>query len=225
MSRFPARHRVPEFAVFASLLRVSTKYGFSDVREALVEDLKGAYPTKWGDFETARVLGEDIFGPPIPHPNEVLNLFVAQGIRFAIPFASYRASLGGFAALMSDKPGTVLPRHTLACTIYGTGMMQHMRPINAYKIGCVTTLTKCPERSCILNVGTNHGEQRMEALWKLSGVMFGERQGGLLRTPSLGDLTCAKCTEKLESYHAEYSSACWDVLPVAFKVAKSWDDL
>ena len=91
-----------------------TKYDFSAVREHLFEDLKGAYPTKWDDFETAKVLGEDVFGSPKPHPNAVLNLFMAQNFRFAVPFAAYRASLGGFSALMSSEPGTVLPRRRRA---------------------------------------------------------------------------------------------------------------
>jgi len=95
MTRFPARHKVPEFTTFASLLRMTTKYGFSDVREGLVEDLKRAYPTKREDPRTEKVLGEDIFGSPKPHPNAVLNLFLEQNIKFALPLATYRAALGG----------------------------------------------------------------------------------------------------------------------------------
>ena len=53
---------------------MTAKYGFSGIREALVQDLKGAYPTKWEDFETAKVLGEDVFGSPRPHPNAVLKV-------------------------------------------------------------------------------------------------------------------------------------------------------
>ena len=72
---------------------MTTKYGFSDIREALVKDLKGAYPTKWEDFEPAKVLGENVFGSPEPHPNAVLNLFLEQRIKFALPFAACRAGL------------------------------------------------------------------------------------------------------------------------------------
>ena len=86
-----------------------TKYGFSDVREQLVDDLKNAYPTKWEDFQTAKVLGEDVFGSPKPHPNAVLNLFLEQKIKLALPFTTYRASIGGFSALVSDEPSAVLP--------------------------------------------------------------------------------------------------------------------
>lgn len=91
-----------------------TKYGFSGVRYQLLEGIKGVYPTKWKVFRIVNVLGEDVSGSPKPHPNAVLNLFEAQNVRFAIPFAAYRAPAGGFSSLMSDKPGTVLPRRTLA---------------------------------------------------------------------------------------------------------------
>ncbi|KAF9649375.1 hypothetical protein BDM02DRAFT_3230627 [Thelephora ganbajun] len=86
---FLARNKIPEFATFTSLLRIATKYGFSDICEGLVEDLKGAYPTKWEDFETAKVLSEDVFGLPKPHPNVVLKLFLEQRIKFASPFTAY----------------------------------------------------------------------------------------------------------------------------------------
>ena len=102
MTRFLERNVIPDFTVFASLLRMTAKYGFSDVREALVEHLKGAYPTKWEDFETAKILGENVFGLPKPHPNVVLNLLLEQRIKFALPFAAYRAALAGFSSLTSD---------------------------------------------------------------------------------------------------------------------------
>ncbi|KAF9647781.1 hypothetical protein BDM02DRAFT_3097588, partial [Thelephora ganbajun] len=41
---------VPEFTVFASLLRMTTKYDFFGVRDQLIKDLRSAYPTKWEDF-------------------------------------------------------------------------------------------------------------------------------------------------------------------------------
>jgi len=225
MTRFPARHRIPEFKLFASLLRIATKYDFSDLREQLVEDLKGAYPTKWEDFQSARVLGEDVFGSPKPHPNAVLNLFVTQDVRFAKPFASYRASLGGIVPLMSDEPGTVLPRNTLAFTIYGMGAVQRIMSHAAYTIVYVRNLGVCPDRACVLNVGINPPERRTEALKKVCNVLFGERQGGVLSAPSLGDLTCAECTKELEASHARCRGSCWELLPTAFVAAKSWDEL
>ena len=224
MTRFPARHKVPEFGVFASLFRMTTKYGFSDVRNQLIKDLKGAYPTKWEDFEAARTLGEDVFGAPKPHPNAVLNLFMVQNVRFAIPFASYRASLGDFPDLVNDNPGTALQRPTLASTVHGKGAMLRMMIQAAYtiaNIGCIHRV--CPDRACGLNVGINPIERRMEALTKLRDAMIAGRSA--LAAPSLGDVICAKCRKDIEAYHVSWRKSCWDLLPVHFSIAKRWDEV
>ena len=226
MSRFPARYEVPKFSLFAPLLRMTTKYGFSRVRDQLVQDLKGAYPTKWEAYQAAEVLGEDVFGSPKPHPNAVLNLFVAQDVKFAIPFAAYRASLGGLSALMSDKPGTVLPRHILASTIHGRGEILRVMTQAVYTIAHKEKLSSvCPDKACVLNVGIKPMERRIEAVTKLHDVMIGERNGGVLNSPSFGDLTCAKCTKEIEGSHASWRSRCWELLPVTFSVAKCWGEM
>ena len=103
MTRFPARNKVPGYAVFASLLRLATKYGFSDVRDGLVGDLKSSYPAKWEDFRATEVLGEDIFGSHKPHPNAILNLFLEQKITFGLPFAAYRAGRAGFSLSLAKN--------------------------------------------------------------------------------------------------------------------------
>jgi len=207
--------------VFASLLRMTTKYGFSDVRDQLVKDIKGAYPTEWEEYQAAEILGEDVFGSPAPHPNTVLNLFMEQKVRFAIPFAAYRASLGGFAALMSGEPGTVLPPHTLASTIHGDGEIRRVMAQAAHTIAYKKNhLTVCPDKTCALNVGIKSMGPRMEALTKLHDAMICERKGGLLSAPSLGGLACAKCITEIESSHAAWRKTRWAALPTTFSVAK-----
>jgi len=226
MPGFPARHEVPNFNVFASLLRMATKYGFSDVRNQLLKDLKGAYPTEWEAYQAADVLGEDVFGLPKPHPNAVLNLFVTQNVRFALPFAAYRASLSGFSALMSDKPGTVLSRQTLASTIHGRGEIRRVMTQAAQVIAYKEKLhSVCPAEACVLNARTRSMERRMEALTKLYDAIIGEREGGVLSTPSLGGLTCAGCTKEIEATQSTWSRACWELLPAAFSVAKYWNEV
>ena len=220
MTRFPARHEVPEFSVFASLLRMTTKYGFNDVRGQLLKDLEGAYPTKWEDFKAAKVLGEAVFGSPRPHPNSVLNLFEAQDVRFAIPFAAYRASAGDFSALMSDEPGTVLSRRTLATTIRGMLVTSAARVI-AYG-GC---LPMCPDEACIFNAGIDPMAKRMAVLDKIYTSNVGEGESGVLSPPSLGDLPCAKCAGFVEVIYDPWGSVYWENLPQVFGVSDSWDDL
>ena len=180
VTRFPTRNKVPEFTVFTSLLRMTTKYGFPDVREALIEDLKGAYPTKWEDFEAARILGEDVFGSPKPHPNAVLNLLLEQRIKFALPFAAYRTAIGGFSALISDESDAVLPRTTLASIIHGMERIRHTMVQISHSIVYDGDLRVCPRRTCALKVGTNPMGRRMEALKKVFGIMVDKSKGDVL---------------------------------------------
>ena len=213
--RFPARNQVPEFTVFASLLRMTTKYGFPDIREALIEDLKGAYPTKWEDFETARVLGEDVFGSPRPHLNAVLNLFLEQDIKFASPFAAYRAGLGTPSSLASGEPGAILPRPTLVSIIQSMGEIRRMANIAAHTIIYIGNLGVCTEEICTLNAAsTNRPEQRMEALNKIYNVMVERIEGDMLAPPSLRNHLCGGCAERLERIHLNWRKRFfWAKLP------------
>ena len=193
---------------------MATKYGFSDVREALVEDLKGAYPTKWEDFEAARVLGENVFGSPRPHHNAVLNLFLEQNINFALPFAAYRATLGGLPALVSDTPGVVLPRLHLAAIIHGMGAMKRVTMLATHNFVYVGDLEACPDTSCILHVRVNSARGRREALNKLFNVMLIGSEADMLSPPSLGTLACASCTTLLERAHLGFrKNIVWAGLP------------
>jgi hypothetical protein len=103
-SREPTRNRVSEFSVFSSLLRMMSKYGFSVIREGLVKDLRGVYPTKWEDFETARILGEDIRAPCECGFKPVLG--IENKVRVAICGVPS-------CVLASERRGTVLPRLAL----------------------------------------------------------------------------------------------------------------
>jgi hypothetical protein len=214
VTRFPARHKVPGFTVFASLLRMATKYGFPDVREELVEDLKVAYPTKWEAYQGAEILGEDVFGSPKPHPNSVLNLFIEQNIKFASPFAAYRATLGGFPSLTNGRPGTVLPRLPLAFAVYGMERIRHGMVQIAHSMVSNTSQVVCTQRACVLNVGIDLVERRREALDKIFGVMVDRCKGDVLSPLSFGDLLCADCANQLEGVHLRCRErSVWVALP------------
>ena len=204
---------------------MTTKYGLSSVREQLVEDLRGAYPTKWEDFQGAKVPGEDVFGSPKPHPNAVLNLFEAVNVRFAIPFAAYRASIGGVSALMSDKPGTSLPPRTLAATVHG---MHEIRPSasDAARVAVYREYPRvCPDKACALNVEIRLAKERMMAMEKVYSAVIGQREEGLLSSPALGHILCAKCAKPVEVAYATWGSDAWKQLPPVFGVSRGWDDL
>jgi hypothetical protein len=224
VTRFPSRRRVPEFTVFTSLLRMATKYGFLDVRDELVEDLRGAYPTKWEAYQAAEVLGEDVFGSPTPHPNSVLNLFAEQGIKFALPFAAYRAVLGGVSSLISDKPDTVLPRLTLVSTAHGIEVIRGRVAQLAHSIVYNGNLRVCPQSVCVLNVGVNPLERRMDALKKILDVMVVQSKGDVLSPLSLGNLVCVDCAKLLEDAHLCCRERfVWGALPSL--LGGRWEDI
>ena len=208
-------HKVPEFTTFASLLRMATKYGFSNVHEPLVECIKDAYPTQWAHFVAAKVLGEEIFGSPKPHPSAVLNLFLEHNIKFALPFAAYRACIGGFRTLVGGEPCAVLPHSSLLALTRGMGTLERVTIHSTHLIAYTEDLGVCPESVCVLSAGIGSAKQRLEALNKIFDIMLEGRRGDVLSPLSLKTtLMCVNCAEKLEKINSSYRKRfLWEVLP------------
>jgi len=205
---------------------MATKYGFSDVREQLIDSIKEAYPTKWEDPAIRKVVGESIFGLPIPHPNAVLNVFREQGVKFALPIAAYRAALGGFSSLISDKPGTVLPRLPLAFTIHGMKVIRTRSAQFAHLVICEMSLRGCRDDTCALNVGSNPPLLRMEALHKIYHAMVRGGDGDVLFSRLPKSVACVNCAKALEkTHHSWCDEITWKELPRMFGVAKSWEEV
>ena len=202
---------------------MASKYGFSDAREGLIEDLRAAYPTKWDNFVAARILGDDIFGLPKPHPNAILNLFLEQNVKFALPFAAYQACSGSSSALVGGEPDTVLPLHTLASIIQGMGVMKQLAAFAAHAMVYLHDLGVCPERSCVLNVGIDSAEGRRDALSRIFGAVFVGSECDLLSPLSLGTLVCVDCANRLERAHFDYRrKVVWTILPSLLGL-ESWE--
>ena len=223
-TRFPTWYKVPEFKIFASLLRMATKYGFSDVREQLIHSLEGAYPTKWEAYQTANLVGEDVFGSPRPHPNAVLTLFLEHNIMFAVPLAAYRAALCGFPSLLSNEPGALLPRHPLASTIHGMETIRSEVSRLAHSIVCNMSVRECRSR-CVVNGSLNSPARKMKGLNKIYDVMVKEGKGDVLSSLTLGDIVCANCAKAPEEAYHIWCGAVWENLPRIFGVGKSWEEL
>ena len=118
-------------------------------------------------------------------------------MRFAIPFAAYRASIGGFSALMSDKPGTVLPRRTLATTIHGMHLIRSFASYVWCVLACAGDIRECPDKICVLNADINPTGKWTEVLGKVYDSMVGEKKGDVLSLPPLNHFFCAKCTKSV----------------------------
>lgn len=217
-------HKVPEFKVFASLLRMATQYGFSEVHEQLIHILRGAYPTNWEVYQTAEVLGEDVFGLPKPHPNAVLNLFLDQKVGFAIPLATYRAALGGFPSLLSNEPGATLSRFALAFTVYGMDTIRSEVSEFAHLIVCDMGLRECHEGECVVNGGVDSPHQRMEQLNKVYDALVKGGKGDVFSF-SLGDIVCPNCAGEPEQSYRKWCSTIWENFPRIFGVGESWEEV
>jgi len=203
---------------------MATKYGFSDVREQLIDSIKGAYPTKWEDPGAGNV-GEDIFGLPMPHPNAVLNMFLEQGVKFALPSAAYRAALGGPSSLTSDKPGTVLPRLALAYTIRGMKIIQTRLALFAHVVVCRMSLRECCDNVCA-NFGSNPAQLRTEALNRIYyAIMTGGPEGNVLFSGLPENIVCVNCAKAPEEAYHRWCEMTWKELPRMFGVAKSWEEV
>jgi len=222
---FPGWRRVPKFAVFASLLRMVTKYGFSDAHEQLVDSIKSAYPTKWEGPGIARVLGEDIFGSPSPHPNAVLNLFMEQSVKFALPFAAYRAALGGISSLTSNAPGTVIPRLPLTSTVYGIELIRAGLAQLAHSTVLNMSLGECQDRTCPVGVDTSPPERRIEVLNMIYDAMVKGGRGDVLFAFSLENIVCANCARTPERAYHHWCTTIWEELPRIFGVGRSWEEV
>jgi len=123
--RFPHRHKTPNFATFSSLLRMTTKYRFQEIRSQILLDLLPAYPTELSKYTGSPRLGEAVFGTPLPHPNSVLDLFVNCKVEFALPFAYYRACIAGDpASLDTDAQEVALPPDTLKAALRGQALLK-----------------------------------------------------------------------------------------------------
>jgi len=204
---------------------MATKYGFSDVREQLIDSIKETYPTKWEDTGAGKVVGESIFGSPIPHPNAVLNVFLEQDVKFALPFAAYRAAVGGFSSLISDKPGTVLSRLVLASTIRGMKAIQAQSALFAHLLVCNLSLRRCRDNTCAVNVGLNPAELRMGALNKIYYASVLGDKGDVLYSRLPENIVCVDCAKITESAYGLGCEITWKELPRVFRVAKSWEEV
>ena len=204
---------------------MATKYGYSDVREQLIHNLKAAYPTKWEAFQAAKTLGEDVFGIPKPHPNEVFNLFLEQNVRFAIPLAAYRAAVGGFPSLTSEKPGAMLPRLTLASTVYGMEAMRSGVSKLAYSIVCSMGLRDCRDEGCGLCGDVNSVERGMEGSNRIYNFIVREETSDILSPLSSSGVFCMNCAKVVEGEYNRWCATIWECLPCIFRVGKNWEEL
>jgi len=200
------------------------------VRSQILEVVRDAYPETFEGLSPSRPLGERVFSGRTPHPNEVLNLFVQQGLASALPMAYYMATRRGPNSLIgSHLPrGATLSTELLQSTIRGLMTLRQAELNETHRLifgpkgshPCSTS--NCPSR-------TPAGTAALEAYQSvfdhvvdssqlgtkvLEVPEFYEDHGGDLRSVEPG--ICSSCVERWESGHAELRKKTWATLPDAF---------
>ena len=140
-----------DFSTFSSLLRITAKYELPAVQPKLLEVVHDAYPETFERLAPTKALGDNIFSGPTPHPNEVLNLFVQQNLKSALPMAYYLAVRRGSDSLM-DR---CLPQ----CATLPPEILQSA-------IGGLMTLREEDLASSVAGFTTNEGAER-EPRWSV----------------------------------------------------------
>ncbi|KAF9646057.1 hypothetical protein BDM02DRAFT_3189180 [Thelephora ganbajun] len=223
---FPERNKVPDFATFSSLLRITTKYEMPTVRSQLLEIIREAYPETFEGLDPSKVLGESVFGGQVPHPNAVLNLFVQQKLTSVLPMAYYMAARRGLDSLMdAGLPASArLPPEILHVAIKGLTALREMELKETHRLvfrpkrSCSRAQSNCPSCS---TAGPRALEARQEVVDR---IMDSCRSGTtVLQVLSLRDICggdllgfCEGCVEGLEVGHAEMRKKAWTILPDLF---------
>ena len=224
--RFPERNKVPDFATFSSLLRITAKYDLPTVRSQLLEVVRDAYPDSFEGLTPSKPLGENIFSGPTPHPNEVLNLFIHQNLKSALPMAYYMAIRRGLDSLMDKhlprsatlSPDILQPAIRGFVTLRETELKETHRLILGSKTCHPCSSLKCPSRNIA-------GPRASDAHQKVIDQITDSSQSGtkVLQVLSLADMCgddchgfCGSCVEGWETGHAEVRKKVWDTLPDVF---------
>ncbi|KAF9646058.1 hypothetical protein BDM02DRAFT_3189181 [Thelephora ganbajun] len=220
---FPEKNKVPDFATFSSLLRITTKYEMPTVRSQLLEVVRDAYPETFEGLDPSEALGETAFGGQTPHPNAVLNLFVQQKLTSVLPMAYYMAVRRGLDSLMDARlpASTRLSSETLQTAVKGLIALREMelketqRLIYKSKISRPYFSSDCPScnatgpkvSDAYQNVVDRMPRSGTNVLQVLSlSFIYGENYHGF----------CKGCVGEWESGHVEVRRKAWAALPIVF---------
>ena len=228
LCRFPERNKVPDFATFSSLLRVTTKYEIPAIRSQLLEVVRDAYPEAFEGLTPSKSLGESVFSGPTPHPNAVLNLFAQQKLASALPMAYYMATRRGLDSLMDRRLPRIatLSPEILQSAIRGLMALREVelngthRLVFGPKDSGPCSASNCPSR-------TSTGPGASEAYYqKVFDRIVGPPQFGtkVLQVPDFYENRgggihrgiCSICLERWESGHADLRKKVWVMLPDVF---------
>jgi len=223
---FLNRNKVPDFATFSSLLRITAKYEMLEVRSQILEVVRDAYPETFEGLDPSKVLGENVFSGPTPHSNVVLNLLVQQKVTFALPMAYYMAARRGLESLMGRRlPASArLPPETLQVAVQGLFALREMELKETHHLIFGLNASRSCSRSDCPSRDTT-GPRISEAHKKVANRIVDSARSGtrLLQVLSLKEVCggdclgfCDGCVEAWEAGHADLRKKAWAALPDVF---------
>ena len=221
-----------DFCTFSSLLRVSANYEMPKLRAKLLDIIRDAYPESFEGLDPSTVLGENVFDVPKPHPNAVLNLFVQQKVKSALPMAYYMAARRGSDSFMDPRLPTsaTLSGQTLRSAMRGLMVLREMELKETHRIvfairdppnrvGCSST--DCPSRHPRGPLDAEIVGAYQQTFDRIArSASGGTRILQVLSTSEFAEDTeskfCQVCVEKMEAAHGEVRRKAWAALPEAF---------
>jgi len=222
---FLGRRKTPNFPIYSAILRMTTKYKIPSVRDQLLVDLDEAYPTAFEAYEASSVLGESVFGNPIPHPNAVLKLFVLCGVKFALPYAFYRACQPGISSLMDTTLESALLPEVLKDAIMGLGKLKEIEWNAAKTILFGPKLKKCDKFFCFRAQSLYYERNGLPIFQTaLNSIICtsADMATRVLEPPhfvaSSEEAFCKACRDSWLASHRETREKVWKSLPTIFSL-------
>ena len=196
------------------------------VRPQLIEVIRDAYPETFEGLTPTKSLGENIFSGRTPHPNEVLNLFVQQGLTSALPMAYYMAARRGIGSLMNQnlQQSATLSPEILRSALEGLMALRELELDETYRLvlGSRTShqcsSPNCPERDA---TGPRASDAHKKVIDRIKdSTRSGTRVLQVLSLSSTyeggSDGFCESCVKGWEAGHLEVRKKAWNTLRDAF---------
>ena len=196
------------------------------VRPQLIEVVRDAYPETFEGVTPTKSLGESVFSGRTPHPNEVLNLFVQQGLISALPMAYYMAARRGIDSLMNES---LLQNATLSPKILRSALKGFvaLRELELNETYCLVLGSKASHRCSSPNCPSRDatGPRVTDAHKKTIDRITNSTQSGtkvlevlVLSSVDEGvaDGFCEECAKGWENGHVEVRKRAWNMLTDVF---------
>ena len=197
------------------------------VRSRLLEAIQEAYPEVFEGVIPTKPLGEKVFSGPTPHPNEVLNLFIQEGLTSALPMAYYMAVRKGLNSLMDRHlpRSATLTHDVLESSIAGLMAIHEIERDEVYYLVFGSRVSRpCSELNCL-----SRPPAMPQSYKEVFDYIVGPPQLGtkVLQVPEFyrgegGNAVrvfprfCRDCVRRWEVVHADLRGKVWAMLPSVF---------